>query len=131
VIPGENNQGVRLIVNETPYTGPEQAGQQIIGIEQDPLGPQIIRYAPILAGPQSFVLADRLAYCRFFWLEPRRDPPFQIWRQDWVQPQLLPLAVRIDMAPLDLDKPNDLHISTVTIPFKVNRAPGTTYADQL
>jgi prepilin-type N-terminal cleavage/methylation domain-containing protein len=131
VIPGENNQGVRLIVNETPYTGPEQAGQQIIGIEQDPLGPQIVRYGPILAGAQSFVLADRLAYCRFAWLEPRRDPPFQIWRPDWVQPQLLPLAVRIEMAPLDRDKPNDLHISTVTVPFEVNRTPGTIYADQL
>jgi prepilin-type N-terminal cleavage/methylation domain-containing protein len=131
VIPGENNRGVRLIVNETPYTGPEQAGQQIIGIEQDPLGPQIVRYAPIVAGAQSFVLADRLAYCRFSWLEPRRDPPFQIWRLDWVLPQLLPLAVRIEMAPLDLDKPNDLHVGTVTVPFKVNRNPGTIYADQL
>jgi len=101
VIPGENNQGVRLIVNEQPYVGPDQAGQEILGIEQDVTGPQIIRFAPIVPGPQSFVLADRLAYCRFSWLEPRREPPFQLWRPDWVQPQLLPLAVRIELAPLD------------------------------
>jgi hypothetical protein len=129
VIPGEKNQGVRLIVNEMPYTGPDQAGQEILGIEQNPSGPPIIHFAPILPGPQSFVLADRLAFCRFSWLEPLRDPPFRLWRPDWVQPQLLPLAVRIEMAPLDAT-PTDLHISTVTVPFNVNRSPGRDYADQ-
>lgn len=130
VIPGDRNEGVRLIINETLYTGPEQAGQQIVGIEQDPSGPLIVHYAPVLAVPQSFVLADRLAFCRFSWLEPRREPPFQIWRPDWIQPQLLPLAVRIEMAPLD-PTPVNLHISTVTVPFSVDRTPGTIYADQL
>ncbi len=88
VIPGENNQGVRLIVNEAPYTGPDQAGQQILGIEQGTVErPVIIHYAPIVAGPQSFVLADRLAYCRFSWLAPLREAPFQQWRPDWVLPE--------------------------------------------
>jgi prepilin-type N-terminal cleavage/methylation domain-containing protein len=133
VIPGEKNQGVRLIVNETLYTGPDQTGQEILGIEQNPSGPPIIHFAPILPGTQSFVLADRLAYCRFSWLEPLRDPPFQQWRPDWVQTQLLPLAVRIEMAPLALDMnatTTDLHIGTVTVPFNVNRAPAGNYADQ-
>jgi prepilin-type N-terminal cleavage/methylation domain-containing protein len=129
VIPGENNLGVRLIVNETPYTGQEQAGQQILGVEQNPTGPPIIRFAPILPGSQSFVLADRLAFCRFWYLEPLPRAPFQIWRPDWVQPQLLPLAVRIEMAPLDFTS-TDLHIGTVTVPFNVNRAPATDYVDQ-
>ncbi|HZL57821.1 MAG TPA: prepilin-type N-terminal cleavage/methylation domain-containing protein, partial [Bryobacteraceae bacterium] len=31
VIPGDRNAGVRLIVNETPYTGPIQAGQAVAG----------------------------------------------------------------------------------------------------
>jgi hypothetical protein len=130
VIPGDNNQGVRLIVNETPYTGPEQAGQEISGIEQDPLGPQIVRFALILPGPQSFVLADRLAFCRFSYLEPLLVAPFQRWRPDWVQVQFLPLAVRIEMGPLDAGNSSDLHISTVTVPFNVNRDPSTPYADQ-
>jgi prepilin-type N-terminal cleavage/methylation domain-containing protein len=129
VIPGERNQGVRLIVNETPYTGPEQAGRDVLAIEQNPLGPQIVRFAPIAPGAGSFVLADRLAFCRFAYLEPRRDPPFQVWRPDWVQPQLLPLAVRIEMAPMDLGNPSELHISTVTVPLNVNRVPGTAYVD--
>ena len=30
VIPGADGAGVRLIVNETPYTGPAQAGQMTI-----------------------------------------------------------------------------------------------------
>jgi hypothetical protein len=130
VIPGENNRGVRLILNETPYTGSEQAGLEITGIEQDPLGPPIIRFAPILPGPQSFVLADRLAFCRFWYLEPLQTAPFQRWRPDWVMPQRLPLAVRIEMTPLDTGNPSDLHVSTVTAPFNVNRGPGTLYADQ-
>jgi len=130
VIPGEKNEGVRLIVNEMPYTGPDQAGQEITGIEQDPLGPPIVRFASIQPGPQSFVLADRLAFCRFSYLEPRFTAPFQMWRPDWVQPQSLPLAVRIEMAPLDSGNASDLQISTVTVPFNVNRAPGTIYVDQ-
>ncbi|MDP9054420.1 MAG: prepilin-type N-terminal cleavage/methylation domain-containing protein [Acidobacteriota bacterium] len=128
VIPGDKNEGVRLIVNETPYTGPEQAGQQIQGVENDPLRGFVIHYAPVEAGTQSFVLADRLAYCRFSYLEKRYTQPFQVWRSDWAQPQVLPMAVRIEMAPLDA-RPNDLRIGAVTVPFHVNRIPGTTYAD--
>ena len=130
VIPGERNEGVRLIVNETPYTGPEQAGLEITGIEQEPGAPPVIRFAPILAGPQSFVLADRLAFCRFSYLEPLPVAPYQRWRPDWVLPQILPLAVRIEMAPLDSGSQVDLRISTVTVPFHVTQPPQMPYADQ-
>ncbi len=123
VIPGDRSMGVRLIVNETPYTGPAQAGQSIVSI--DPNG---IRFAPILPGAQSFVLADRLAFCRFSYLEPRSDPPFRIWRPDWIQPGLLPLGIRIEMAPLD-NTPAELHVATVTVPLSVNRDPNFFYAD--
>lgn len=130
VIPGENSRGVRLIVNETPYTGPEQTGQQVIGIEQQEGRPQMVLFAPITPSAQSFVLADKLEYCRFLWLEPLAKAPFQRWRPDWVQPQILPLAVRIEMAPLEA-QPNELQISTVTVPFGVNGPPGTDYQDAL
>jgi hypothetical protein len=131
VIPGEDNQGVRLIVNETSYTGPDQAGQQIVGIEPPTVErPLIIHYGPIVAGSQSFVLADRLAYCRFLWLAPLREPPFQQWRPDWVLPGVAPFAVRIEMAPLDTSA-TDLHIGTVTVPFNVNRDPNVVYDDLL
>ena len=129
VIPGEKSEGVRLIVNEEPYTGSVQVGLEIVGLEASPRGQQIL-FAPIVPGSQSFVLADRLAFCRFSYLEPRPEAPFQIWRADWVNPQRLPLGIRIEMAPLD-SAPAELHVTTVTVPLHVNRIPGTLYADQL
>jgi prepilin-type N-terminal cleavage/methylation domain-containing protein len=129
VIPGEKNQGVRLILNETPYTGPAQAGQSIVGIEKDPVtGLQFARYKEILPGPQSFVLADRLAFCRFSYLEQRPEPPFQVWSPFWIpRPQLL-LGIRIEMAPLDTT-PVNLHVTTVTAPVNINFTPGSRYVD--
>ena len=124
VIPGKRSEGVRLIVDETPYTGPLQAGLTIAGI--DPAG--IVRFVPVAAGPQSFVLADRLAYCRFLYEEPRPAPPLRVWRPDWERPQLLPLGIRIDMAPLD-HTPGELHVSAVTVPLVVNRDTGGSYRD--
>lgn len=124
VIPGEGGKGVRLIVNETPYTGPAQAGETIEAIE-----PQLpVRFAPAVIGANSFVLADHLASCSFSYLEPLNVAPFQLWRPDWVLPQKLPQGIRIEMSPLD-SSPADLHVSTVTVAFHVNRTPGTLYAD--
>ncbi|HWF10778.1 MAG TPA: prepilin-type N-terminal cleavage/methylation domain-containing protein [Bryobacteraceae bacterium] len=132
VIPAEKSQGVRLIVNEIPYTGPAQAGQQIAALEQDPAAGILVRYTPIEPGPRSFVLADRLSYCRFAYLEPLQEAPFRRWRPDWVSQQQLPLAVRIEMAPLDapLDRPaTGLGMGDLTAPLQVNRSPGLNYAD--
>jgi prepilin-type N-terminal cleavage/methylation domain-containing protein len=122
VIPGDRGAGVRLIVNEAPYTGPAQAGQSIAGIDE------AVHFTPILPGAQSFVLADRLAYCRFSYQEPRSEPPFRIWRPDWIRPGLLPLGIRIEMAPLDIT-PAELHVATVTVALTVNRDPTFYYAD--
>ena len=127
VIPGDRNIGVRLIVNETPYTGPAQAGATIEGIETDAAtGAPLIHFMPIAAGAQSFVLADKLAYCRFSYLEPHFEPPLRVWRPDWVTASL-PLGIRIEMAPLD-NGPSELHMSTITASFHVNRTGtlGTT-----
>jgi hypothetical protein len=123
VIPGDHGAGVRLIVDETPYTGPAQAGQSIVSIDAN-----VPRFAPILPGPRSFVLADRLAFCRFSYLEQRYQAPFRIWRPDWIQPQQLPLGIRIEMAPLDTT-PAELHVSTITVPLTVNLQPGSYYDD--
>lgn len=122
VIPGDRGQGVRLIVNETPYTGPAQAGQMIVEVK-----PEGVRFAPILPGASSFVLADRLAYCRFLYEEPRYEPPLRIWRPDW-ELRALPLGIRIEMAPLD-SGPSELHVSTVTVPLSVNRDLMSAYGD--
>ena len=134
VIPGaatpeDRRPGVRLIVNETPYTGAKQAGQDITGIEQDPeSGNQIVHFTQVSAGPKSFVLADRLAFCRFSYLQPLPDAPFQLWRPDWILPRQLPQAIRIEMSPLDA-APSGLHVTTVTAPLHVTRIPGGVYVD--
>jgi len=127
VIPGADGNGVRLIVNETPYAGSVQAGQMIFGIAPGQFG-QVVSFAPVVAGPQSFVLADRLAYCHFSYLEPLTQPPFQDWRPDWELPSRLPQGIRIEMAPLG-GSPADLHVSTITTSLNVNQTPGITYAD--
>jgi hypothetical protein len=131
IVAGEPRRGVRLILNELPYTGPRQAGETIAGIEADPVsGQPAVQFVSIAPGPQSFVLADRLAFCRFLYLQPLPDAPFQLWRPDWVMPAQLPLAIRIEMAPLDTGA-SSLHVTTVTVPLHARRTLGSIYADAL
>jgi prepilin-type N-terminal cleavage/methylation domain-containing protein len=123
VIPGDDEQGVRLVVNEHWYTGPRGAGIYCLGIgaasDGGPPGPI---FAPIGVGPDSFVLVDKLAYCRFSFRDLRTPPAEEpIWVQRWVKP-ILPNAIRIEMAPL---APNlgRLQPVTLTIPVHVTRLP--------
>ena len=132
VIPGENGVGVRLVVNEVPYTGPLGAGQLCIGRVPDPAtGGSLPLFRPVVAGPHSFVLADKLATCRFVYLEapPLGTPPPALdrWRANWVAPAW-PVAVRIEVEPLDTD-PARLHVVTVTAPVHVRRSPEIEYGD--
>ena len=123
VIPGEDQQGVRLVVNEHWYTGPRGAGLYCLGRggggpDGGPPGPL---FAPISIGPDSFVLADKLAYCRFSFRDsaPLTGPP--IWVPRWVK-NVLPNAIRIEMAPLAPDL-GRLQPVTLTIPVHVTRLP--------
>jgi hypothetical protein len=129
VIPGENNQGVRLVVNEQWYTGPRAAGMFCLGMGRDPVtglpGPIFV---PIQIGGNSFVLSDRLAYCRFSFRDSRSKPqPF--WVDHWVT-QMLPDAVRVTLAPLAPD-PGRLQPVTLTIPVRLTRLPLADYQEEL
>jgi hypothetical protein len=125
VIPGEDGQGVRLVVNEHWYTGPRGAGVYCIGMGANPDGgPPAPRFAPINIGPDSFVIADKLAYCRFTFRDvrtPSQTPPSQtpLWLPRWVK-TVLPSAIRIEMAPIAPD-PGRLQPVTLTVPVHVNR----------
>ena len=125
VIPGAEGQGVRLIVNETPYTDSIQTGATIASFDTE----GVAHFAPVIAGPQSFVLSDRLAYCRFSYLVPSSDPPYEQWQPEWITRTRLPMGIRIEMAPLD-NNASALHPSTVVAALHVNRSPGLIYADQ-
>lgn len=121
VIPGADGHGVRLIVNETPYTGPDQAGAMVAGIAEG-----MPTFLPVPPGSRSFVLADRLAYCRFEFLEPARPLAPPRWKPDWLVTGRSPLGVRIEMAPLET-RPAESEIASVTVPLTVNRDPNTPY----
>jgi hypothetical protein len=120
VIPGENEQGVRLIVNELLYSGPISTGAICLGQTTDStLGGQITQFRPIQAGTNSFVLADKLSFCRFSYLEQMPEPVLGRWTPRWVRPKL-PQAIRVEMAPIEEDS-TKIQPLTVTLPLHVNR----------
>lgn len=124
VIPGQDGAGVRLVVNEHWYTGPRGAGVYCIGTSTNPTAPGPV-FAPISIGPGSFVLADKLAYCRFSYRDPRTPPQPPVWVPHWIK-TVLPNAIRIEMAPLVPD-PGRLVPVTLTIPVHVTRLPLELY----
>jgi prepilin-type N-terminal cleavage/methylation domain-containing protein len=129
-IPGDNGQGVRLIVNERPWNGPWSGSDLIAGVEPGVAGIHAV-FFPIQVGSNSFVLADRLAFCRMLYLGINRQvaPPRREWRADW-ESREWPLAVRIEMAPLGGDAAG-LHTVTVTAALHAARSPDITYSDYL
>jgi general secretion pathway protein J len=121
VIPGENGQGLRLIVNEHLYTGPYATGNFCTGVIPDPdIGGRRILWRPVVAGTNSFVLADKLAACRFVYKEERasaQEP--DLWRPQWFRDRT-PAAVRIDLVPLEPD-PARLQVPSFVAPFRVTK----------
>jgi|SRR5271165_149016 len=129
VIPREDNEGVRLVVNELTYTGPRGAGAVCIGMGRDPItGQSSPLFVPIQIGANSFVLSDRLAYCRFSFRDARskRDP---FWVDHWIE-QRLPDAIRVDMAPLAPDA-GRLQPVTLSVPIRLTRMPFLDYQKEL
>jgi hypothetical protein len=119
VIPGADGAGVRLVVNEIPYQGPLAAGRLCTGKN---------KYLPASAGPDSFVLADKLAFCRFTYLDQPEDQNLPLrWFPRFIGPTW-PQAVRIDMAPLDPDA-SRLQPISILAPIHVYRHPEIPYGD--
>jgi general secretion pathway protein J len=127
VIPGEDNQGVRLVVNEQWYTGPRAAGALCIGLVNGVGGPSPT-FVPIQIGSNSFVMSDRLAYCRFSFHDGRVRPQ-PLWLDHWIK-STLPDAIRVDMAPLAPDA-GRLQPVTLTIPVRITRLPLVNYLEEL
>ena len=128
VIPGEDNRGVRLIVNEILYTGPLGAGLLCLGRVPDPVvATGVPRFRPIEPMPRSFVIADKLASCRFSYLEPVPPPVVERWTPQWLQSRW-PLGIRIEMVPLE-DNPARLRPFTINARVHVSRSPDIQYVD--
>ena len=126
VISGDEGRGVRLILNELPYTGPASAGLACIGVAPAPNG-LTGRFRPVEVGPKAFVLADKLDHCSFSYREEMREPPFERWYPAWKSARF-PNAVRIDMAPLE-PMGSELQVLPVTVDLRVTRDPALKYAN--
>ena len=129
VIPGKEGLGVRLVVNEIPYT-PTTAGKACVGTAPSPqLGVIVPLFAPIAAGPGSFVLADKLDFCRFsYYTGSGRDNDPIAWRSE-ATGRGWPYGIRIEMAPLEFD-PSRLQPVTVTAPLMLHRSLEVQYEDK-
>ena len=117
VVPADGG-GVRLIANEFLYGSP-YATAPFCAANSFRVG---------VPTPQSFVIADRLAYCHISYQD--RDPSTYmgtVWLQQWSKPNL-PAAVHVDMAPLIPD-PARLPLVSVTVPIHINRDVNATYND--
>ena len=119
VIPGAEGRGVRLVVNEIPYQGPLSAGRLCTAKN---------KFLAASAGPDSFVLADKLAFCRFTYLDQPEDQELPLrWFPRFIG-ATWPRAVRIDMAPLDPDA-SRLQPISILAPIHVYRHPEIPYGD--
>ena len=128
VIPGENNEGVRLVVNEHLYTGPSITGFFCLGVAPDPeSGLPVPRFREIQVGPGSFVLADRLAFCRFLYQELKPPPIMEVWVPHWIKAQW-PSGIRIEMVPLATSTAA-IKPMTITVPVHVDKKPLIEYGD--
>ena len=119
-----SSEGVRLIVNETIYPGPITAGFFCLGMSNG---------LPVMndfgANPQSFVLADKLAYCRI--LYRANTPPTEPakWLPLWPEGDRLPSGIRIEMGPTHPD-PSRLQVMPVTVPLRITKMVLGPYADE-
>jgi prepilin-type N-terminal cleavage/methylation domain-containing protein len=127
VSPGESGQGVRFLVNEIPWRGPVGAGFFCSPPSSVAGGPPLIGFAPPKALPSSFVLADKLAFCHFFYREAAKlAEPVNPWLPRWPRSDIWPGAVRIEIAPLAPDA-SRVQPLTVTSILHVTKPPGEPY----
>ena len=126
VIPGDTG-GVRLIVNEWPYHGSIEAGEFIAGVASGEDGQPHALFNPVAIGGNSFVLADRLAYCKLAYLEYTPLNHQFLWRPDWPL-RKWPTALRIEMVPMDGNGAR-LHPMTVTAEVHATRRLDVQYSD--
>ena len=130
VTPGEaaRGGGVRLVMQETPYTGPHSLMPYCGGQGTDPLhhAPTAL-LRPVQFGPRPFVIADQLAFCRISYLRIHPQTFQGSWEPAYAG-AVLPGAVKVEMAPLRPD-PSRVQLGTTTIPLHVSRNTYEPYAD--
>lgn len=128
VIPNDEGPGVRLVVNESVYTGYLGTSETCVGFTTNgDTGAKLPQFRAPAAGTKSFVLADQLESCRFFYQMPTTASAPPTWGANWVG-KGWPVAVRIEMIPLAPD-PSRLQPITVTAALHIRRDPEKVYTD--
>lgn len=128
VTPGEEGEGVRLLMNEYLYTGPSVLEPLCAGSTTDPRTQTLwVRQRPVTMGPRPFVIADKLRGCRFSYLMPDGQVGRKAWMRSFAG-SYPPAAIRVDMLPLTAD-PSRVPMTTVTIPVRVSRNGSVFYYD--
>jgi general secretion pathway protein J len=117
VIPGENGEGVRLVLNEFPYNGPSGAGFFCL----PPQNGQA-QFGPPRITARTFVLADKLAFCRFIYQEEPPGTTNRSWVPIWGKGDQWPTAIRVEMASLRAD-PTRVQPQIVTSRIRITKAP--------
>lgn len=120
VVQGE--RGRRVLVNEQVYEGPRAAGRVVTGMSDDRnfRGMRPI-FAPIVAQPSSFIIADELENCTFSYLSREDFNEPARWGPSWSDPYQLPVAVSIQLAPRQ--ESARLRVVTVTAPIRATMTP--------
>jgi prepilin-type N-terminal cleavage/methylation domain-containing protein len=126
------NGGVRLMMTESFYSGV---------LSTAPCGASGGGFAPIAAAGQGLSgqgaaeqnqpveMAGKLAYLRFAYQDVLPDSPLGgAWLPEWSK-SILPIAVRIEMAPMNPDA-NALPALTLNVPIRLTRQLGMVYVDQ-
>jgi prepilin-type N-terminal cleavage/methylation domain-containing protein len=127
VIPGRE-AGVRLIVNEHPYTGPQSLAFFCLGPGADPVtGAPGLRFRPVEPMPRSFVLADRLVQCSLSYQVRHPVSGVRQWRPAYTGPEP-PVAIRLEMTPLEVDA-SRVRMASITAPLRVTRSAQVVYKD--
>jgi general secretion pathway protein J len=127
----DDEGGIRLLVNELPYAGPAAAGRLCLASTVDPatFGIGVPQFPRVAESPNSFVLADHLSRCQFFYLtRPKKPGEPGEWVQQWTSGSW-PASIRIEIVPSS-PNPARLQPITVTAPLYVNRNPEIDYVDR-
>jgi type II secretory pathway pseudopilin PulG len=120
----DDKGGIRLVVNEVPYTGPQSAGRVCTGTS----GLEA-NFAIPSAGPGTFVLADHLREVRFQYLHmPEKAEDAGIWTSDWKEAGW-PFGIRAIIVPMEVSQAR-LQPVSVTVPIFLNRDAGAKYVGE-
>lgn len=126
--PGENGQGVRLLLNEWVYAGAHTAGSLCAPPVRDAFtGLELLGFQAPMARQGTFVIADKLQTGTFAYLEPERPERPARWVNVWARRNEWPAAIRLESRTLP-DQATAFSPVTFTGRIRIDMPPGEPFA---